>query len=622
MPGTRLRVVAAEAVALGLIGAWTELAVMLAHQSLVGTVTRVTYRYHWYRVALSVPAHLAILGAWLLVVALLWIRPSRRSRVDPVASTVAWFLAIVSPLLAIEELYWPCSLVLALGLALRITPRWRLRRTAILRRGLPALALLSAGLTFAAFVSQQRHEARALSALPAAPADAPNVVLLVLDTVRADHLSLYGYARDTSPHLKALGDRAVVFDLARSPAPWTLPSHATMFTGRWPHELSVDIDRPLTRDVPTLAGFLSEQGYATAGFTGNLFYTNAWFGLDRGFSRYDDAPENKTLSVQETLRSAALGRALMPLAVRLKLWPSTGQFPIRRRAEDIRKDALQWVDAQDRARPFFLFLNYFDAHDPYIVPQEFPTRYSWPDRARVHQANRKYNGHAAEDDARKTAQGPVDPVLNGVMIDAYDDCLRYVDDQIARLMAELKARGLDRNTWVIITADHGEQFNDHGLTRHGGSLYRCEVDVPLLIVPPAGSPTSAVRVAEPVSPRDLPATVADLVGKATQSPFPGLSLRRFWDPEDFTSVEGDSPVSELKLPADLLKAKPVTRLDSFKTAIVGEGRIYHHSPSQHEELYHVDDRPEASNLINGPEEAATLGRLRHDLDAMRSGAPR
>ena len=123
---------------------------------------------------------------------------------------------------------------------------------------------------------------------PLPSGDPPNVLLIVLDTVRADRLSLYGYRRPTSPTLERLAKRGIRFDEARATAPWTLPSHASMFTGRWPHELDVNWHTPLGTKFPTLAEYLGSRGYATAGFVANVHYCSYEFGLDRGFTHYED----------------------------------------------------------------------------------------------------------------------------------------------------------------------------------------------------------------------------------------------------------------------------------------------------------------------------------------------
>ena len=120
------------------------------------------------------------------------------------------------------------------------------------------------------------------------PANSPNVLLIVLDTVRADHLSLYGYERPTTPNLERLAKRGIRFDNARATAPWTLPSHASMFTGHWPHELGAKWMTPLRGNLPTLAEYLGAHGYATAGFVANVVYCSQETGLARGFTHYED----------------------------------------------------------------------------------------------------------------------------------------------------------------------------------------------------------------------------------------------------------------------------------------------------------------------------------------------
>ena len=147
-----------------------------------------------------------------------------------------------------------------------------------------ALVLVVAGLVFGGDWLKEWREARR----PLPPADSPNVLLIVLDTVRADHLSLYGYQRATTPTLERLAKRAIRFDEARATAPWTLASHASMFTGRLPHELAVKWQTPLRTGFPTLAEYLGSQGYATAGFVANTEYCSYDTGLDRGFTHYED----------------------------------------------------------------------------------------------------------------------------------------------------------------------------------------------------------------------------------------------------------------------------------------------------------------------------------------------
>ena len=579
---------AAQAVWLGLASGWLEAGVVLGHQMMVGTVTNLSVRLNRYHVALGLLAHLAIFaGAWGLAVGLAG-RWSRRWWRDPLVTSLGWFVAFASALLALEELHVASSLILAAALAATVGRWWLRHRDGLLRRTLGPLVVgsLVAGGWSAFWVASS--EDRALASLPPAPREAPNVVLLVLDTVRADHLSLYGYPRPTTPHLDAWKDRAARFAFARSAAPWTLPSHATMFTGRWPHELSVDYDRPLDTTHPTLAGFLAGQGYQTAGFVGNTVYANSWFGIGRGFSRYEDAYENVEISPRETLRSASLTRELLPIAVDLGLLDGDGRWSPRKTAEAVNRDALGWLDhREDTNRPFFLFLNYIDAHGPYTVPDDFPRQFSQATSLDLIRANRRA-GDKSLPDAERYEQ------LDQLGIDAYDDAIRYLDAQVGHLLAELDQRGLRQKTWVIVTADHGEHFGEHGLYIHGNSLYRPLIDVPLLVIPPDGP--SVHQVTDPVSLRDLASTVADIAGLGAKSPFPGHSLRHYWDDAVDAPPRRDQPLSEWKIPHGTVGLSHLPIDDRTRTAIVLRDRIYHHDPLGPDALYHADDRGEEVDL--------------------------
>ncbi len=189
----------------------------------------------------------------------------------------------------------------------------------------------------------------------------------MLDTVRAKNLNVYGYNRPTSPNLSELAKRGARFDHARTAAAWTLPSHASMFTGRWAYELSTRLDRPLDGVYPTLAEYLRDHGYDTAGFAANTIFCTTWFGLDRGFLHYEDV----AITPLEMLRSSHLGRCLTR-----KIFPSAScrdrpnAYFNRKDAATINRDFLAWLSRRPKGRPFFAFLNYYDAHDPYLIPEE------------------------------------------------------------------------------------------------------------------------------------------------------------------------------------------------------------------------------------------------------------
>jgi len=173
------------------------------------------------------------------------------------------------------------------------------------------------------------------------------------------------------------------------------------------------------------------------------------------------------------------------------------------------------------------------------------------------------------------------------------------------------------NTWIIVTADHGEHFGEHGKYWHGNGVYRPLVDVPLLIVPPNAS--TGMRVPDAVSLRDLPATVVDLVGGTTASPFPGRSLRPYWDAKANSrpGAQAQAPLSEFKLPSEAKAVADLKPADRFHTAIVSGGRIYHRRPITPEELYDVGDREEAIDLKDDPEAAAALEGYRLQVERAR-----
>ena len=428
------------------------------------------------------------------------------------------------------------ALLLSGGLATQFVRMVRPRRSAfvrLVRRTVPVLAGMLVTIMLVTIGGRAWFERRAASALPPSPAGARNVLLIVWDTVRASNLSLYGYERSTTPNLNGLASRGVRFDLAFSTSSWTLPSHASMFTGRWPHELGVDWKSPLRDDVPTLAEYLSSHGYDTAGFAANLDYCSRETGLGRGMVHYEDFP----MDIYDALsRYVALGHRIEVsswafLVDRLAETCLGHWFDLVPRSREHVKNAeavdrafLGWLGRRhERGRPFFAFLNYNDAHSPYEVPDRSTPGFglqpaSTLDRETLVLWNSLDKARLSYHAVRMAA-------------DVYDDCISYLDRRLGILLQELSRRGVLDNTLVIVTSDHGEHLGDHLLFFHGCSLYRQLVQVPLVIVANKVVPSKRV-VAEPVSLCDLPATVVDLLGLTRDAPFPGRSLTRFWHRTD------------------------------------------------------------------------------------------
>ena len=207
------------------------------------------------------------------------------------ASRLLCTLTLLLPIWAASpRIFGPAGLVLAFGAATRLVPAVE-RRAAGFRRlvriTFPALAGVVLVLAGAIWAKGRVKEWQATER-PLPPVGSPNVLLIVMDTVAAGHLALYGYDRPTCPTLNSLAGRGCRFDRAQATSSWTLPSHASMFTGRWPHELSAGWLTPLDATYPTVAEYLGEHGYATAGFTANYWYCSSNSGLERGFTVYRD----------------------------------------------------------------------------------------------------------------------------------------------------------------------------------------------------------------------------------------------------------------------------------------------------------------------------------------------
>jgi arylsulfatase A-like enzyme len=519
-------------------------------------------------------AGLANLFVFLPIAVLLWVanRFWPGEHTERLAAIVFFTLGAFGLLKYLPRVGNLAFLLVALGIGVRgsaiVMGRREAFHTGIRRLALtlPIILLVCAAVAFAWTPLRERWMRRNL---PAASAQAPNVLLLVLDTVRALRLSLYGYDRATSPALERWARSSTVFEQALATSSWTLPSHAGMFTGRYPHELNAGFRTALDDRWPTLAEVLARRGYQTAGFSANKEYVSYQTGLTRGFARFEDF----RVSPGQILLSSSLGRYLA-----WKRWfqRMTGYFNIygRKDAARVSDDFLSWLNRGSTGRPFFAFINFYDAHDPYFAPPPFDRRFT-SDTLPYRPPGWLMLKRAARE------------------LEAHEGTLAYLDLEVDRLLTELESRGLLENTLVIITSDHGEQFGEHDLMSHGNSLYHPVLDVPLILRLPGKVPPN-LRVRAPVTLRDLPATVLDLVGvPATE--IPGVSWAPLWHPDAAAPGTGSPLLSALSWPngdiAYALRVGDYEYIDWFQ---------------KKEELYDLRRDPgETRNLVSETDTAIT-----------------
>ena len=584
------------AAGLGLIAGLLEVGVHLLRRFVLGRLWLFGPDLVW----MAPLADLAVFGLVGLIYAALMrlVRPLRRPPL-----VVGTFVTLAAAALAanLEGLHWAAVILLGLGAgAVAGRSRWARRppsgRLLLVPAGL--VLLLAGGVRF----SGQLLEEQAASGLGRPGPGRPNVLLLVLDTVRAWNLGLYGYGRATTPLLDRRFATGAVFNRVLATSPWTLPSHASMFTGRLPTDLSANWESPLDAAAPTLAEVLARAGYATGGFVGNYRYTGRSTGLARGFVHYEDYP----VSWDEALRMTAIARRFLRLGA-LQEWLGENRILEARPAADVNRRFLEWA-ATVHDRPFFAFLNYVDAHSPYLPPSPYDTLWS---RTAADRADRARRYVAAVE--RVFGPGPMPAELLTEYLDGYDGALRYLDVQIDSLLRTLEARGLLATTAVILVGDHGEQFGEHGLIQHGNSLYLPLLHVPFVVWWPGHVPGG--RVARPASLRDVAATVLDLTGVDNPG-LEGRSVAALWGPDSLAAAPARLP-SAVDWRADLSRFPPSPLLAGSLRSVVLDSLHYIRRADGVEELYDLNrDFLESRNLAGFPPLAGELAAARAMADSV------
>ena len=414
----------------------------------------------------------------------------------------------------------------------------------------------------------------------------PDIIFIVLDTQRADRLGAYGHQKAHTPNLDNFADQAAFFEQAISPAQWTVPSHASLFSGLYPtaHQVTQS-SQSLSPDIPHLAEVLVQSGYETIGFCNNPLVGVLNNGFKRGFQTFynyggafPSLPKNSTnlpgpLNRATEIYTQFLRKISYPvqnffgqsdLAFRLSLnswttplWSRFANFKGQnaRSVRDV-NHFLQEREQQESEKPFFLFLNLMETHLPFWPPGEFIDktapyfRKSQEARNIMQTWNREAYRWAAP------LEEPLGELESRVLSDLYDAEVAYQDDYLGDLFAVLNGRSRHQNTLTIITSDHGDGLGEHNYFGHAFVAYQELIHVPLMMQWPARLPT-AKRIATPVSTRRIYHTILDASGHLPDMPnldpvtVHGLTLTHTINGRD---PENGTAYSEIYPPLNFVRA--------------------------------------------------------------------
>lgn len=402
--------------------------------------------------------------------------------------------------------------------ALFVLLLWLWRRPALrrLNRPLSSLVLFGCVIVVAGTVTLLTRPKTTLATPPAGipPGleDAPNVVLIGVDTLRADRLSCYGYADSQTPHIDSLAADGVRYAEMTAQASWTKPSFATIFTSLYPSShTATGKPHRLPQAVTTLAEVLAANGYHTGGFADNPSISAA-FGFDQGFADYVYLePSYFFLGNEAASQTAAyqLLRRAWAMVSGSRIYPQN----FYQEATAVNERALDWLEASKNSR-FFLFLHYMDPHDPYFA--------------------HPYDGNGY---ARASNQNP-DPALAPTFSDLYDGEVRYLDGHLGELFDWLQAEGLYDEALIVLTGDHGEEFQEHGGWWHGQTLYQEQIAVPLIVKLPGNAQAGSV-VSDLARSLDIAPTILNTAGVPIPEAMMGQSLWSAAGPPAYAFAEED-----------------------------------------------------------------------------------
>lgn len=360
-----------------------------------------------------------------------------------------------------------------------------------------------------------------------------NVVLISIDTLRPDHLGCYGHERDTSPAIDALAEGGVLFEDVTASSPWTLPSHASLLTGMYPsrHGVKDHLNR-LSDEIPTLATRLGERGWRTLAVV-NSHNLSERFGLDQGFEEF--VYVNEFSDPEDPART------------------------IVNRGEEITDQGLAWLD-EASSRPFFLFLHYYDVHTDFDPADEYREQFVAP-------YDGKIDGTTDQLVRARREKEQLSETDITYLRDLYDAEIRQMDELIARIARTLDEKGLRESTLLVVTSDHGEEYQEHGSLLHGRTYFQEVIAIPLVFQGPGVDP--GVRIADPAHLIDVTPTILDLLGMPQRRDDDGISLVDYWRNPDaaprgrFLFAEADHNNAEQDMGRMVRIEKHKLKLDRF-----------------------------------------------------------
>lgn len=433
----------------------------------------------------------------------------------------------------------------------------------------------------------------ATAALADAAGSKPNVLFILVDTLRRDHLGLHGGGDDISPFIDSLAEKATVFDRAYAQSPWTSPSIATIFTSRYQAQHRViSFGSTLEKDEVVLAEVLREHGWATGAIIANTLISK-WTGFGQGFEEF----------------SSFLGGNVVA--------PVGAPPPVKQGAGEVNRLALEWIDRRKGdSRPAFLYLHYMDVHTPYVAPEDLLARVVGagprPDVASINDLVIQKPDKLSEEEVAAARL-------------LYRVAVMDFDRQLRSLFEALEQRGFLDNALVVLTADHGEEFFEHGWYGHATSLYEPVVRVPLLLLEPGQS--TRRDVAQNVELLDLAPTILDLVGVPAPPSFQGRSLANADDSSPgvlgrWLAAAGSLfRAQERPVATELIRAEGALRTTPHERAVVLGNRKLIVGTDRELEYYDLEADPGESNPIRERDHIpAVLPDASRDF-VRRAGAP-